>query len=82
MNILTRSPNAKKYGELNAEVGNHQQWAVSGIFNAPLSDEFFVRGVAAIEETPALVKNVDPVGGDSGSFNQTYRLGARYEPKR
>ena len=80
LNILTRSPNGERYGELNAEIGNKSQWAVSGIFNTPLSDNFFVRGVVAIEETPALVKNVDPVGGDSGSFNQTYRLGARYEP--
>ena len=80
LNILTRSPNEKQHGELNAEVGNHEQWAVSGIYNAPISDDLFVRGVVSVEETPAVVENVDPVGGDSGSFNQTYRFSARYEP--
>ena len=80
LNILTRSPNEKRQGELNAEVGNHEQWAVSGIYNAPVSDDLFVRGVVSIEETPAVVENIDPVGGDSGSFNQTYRFSARYEP--
>ena len=80
LNILTRSPDDKRYGELNAEVGNHEQWGVSGIINAPLSDSLFVRGVVAVEETPAVVENVDPVGGDSGSFNQTFRFGVRYEP--
>ncbi len=80
LNILTRSPEEKRYGELNAEVGTHEQWAVSGIYNTPLSDGLFIRGVVSVEETPALVENVDPVGGDSGSFNQTYRFGVRYTP--
>jgi len=79
LNIITRSPNAERYGELNAEVGNHQQWAASGIYNLPVTDSFFLRGVISVEETPAVVQNVNEVGGDSGSFNQLYRLGARFE---
>lgn len=80
INLLTRKPDDRRSGELNVEAGSHEHWGASGIYNVPLTDKFFVRAVVSAEETPALVENANEVGGDSGSFNQLYRLSARYLP--
>jgi hypothetical protein len=34
--------------------------------NAPVSDTFFLRGVAYYEDSSGLVENIVPDGGDSG----------------
>jgi len=80
LNVITHSAENKVYGEVNAEIGSYDQRAFSGIYNTPITDKLSLRGVLSFEETPALVENTDPVGGDSGSSNKAYRLSALYSP--
>ena len=78
LNITTKKPSEVGYAEVSTEVGNYDMWNVSSIFNAPVSDDFFVRGVVSIGDSAALVENENPVGGDSANRSTNYRLSARW----
>src|SRR5690606_25596070 len=55
-------------------------WSVGTVINTPLSDELFTRMVAFFEETPGIVKNVNPVGGDSSGQYKDFRYSLRWLP--
>lgn len=78
LNITTKKPDENGYAEISGEVGNYDMWNISGIFNAPVSDDFFVRGVFSTGDSHALVENKNPVGGDSANQSVNYRLAGRW----
>ncbi len=80
INLLTNAPQPDSSAKVTMELGNLSQWAVSAVGNASLTDTFFVRGAFLAEDTPAIVKNVNPVGGDSASRNRTARISTRFAP--
>jgi iron complex outermembrane receptor protein len=80
INLITNAPRPEKSAKVTMELGNFSQWAVSAVGNLPLSDSFFVRGAFAAEDSPAVVKNVNPVGGDSATRNRTARISTRFAP--
>jgi len=80
LNVLTRAPSDKFFGQARFDVGNLEHWGASGIVNAPVSEKVYLRAAGSIEDTPAVVKNANPVGGDSSSRNSTVRLSARFLP--
>ena len=80
LNVLTRAPSDTFFGQVRLGAGNFAHWNASGIVNAPISDKFYLRAAGSLEDTPALVENVNAVGGDSSSRNTTGRLSARFLP--
>ena len=54
------------------------EWNGGLVVNVPLSDTFFVRGVAYYEDSSGLVKNIVPNGGDSGHEYVMFRGAARW----
>ena len=80
INLLTNAPSPKQSGNLSLELGNFEHWGVTAVGNMPLTDTFYVRGAFAAEDTPAVVENANPVGGDSASRNRTFRLSTRFVP--
>lgn len=80
INITTKKPDNELFGEISAGYGRFNTWDVRGIVNLPVTDNFFLRAVAAHEESDGWVKNVNPEGApDSGFVYNNIRLAARLE---
>lgn len=81
LNLVTRRPINEFEGEVTLGLrdfdGAGEQYDFTGILNAPLSDEFFIRGVAYYEDSSGLVENIVPGGGDSGHEYLMVRAAAR-----
>nr|WP_279347128.1 TonB-dependent receptor [Govania unica] len=81
LNISTKKPDNKLYAEANASYASFNTWTIGAVVNLPVSEKFFLRGVAEHRETDGFVKNVNPKGTpDSGSKDNTFRLAARALP--
>jgi len=83
LNLTTKAPTDNYEGEIavGGETYEHRgdMYNVTGIFNAPLSDAFKVRGVAYYEDSSGLVKNIGPGAPDSGHQWLDLRLRALWE---
>ena len=82
LNLTTRKPT----DEFEARVGlsgssfdeGGEQFGIEGMFNAPITDNFFIRGVGYYEDSSGFVENIVPGGGDSGHEYTMARLSARW----
>ena len=84
LNLTTRAPTAEYEGQLTLGgekfSGAGEAYSLTGIFNAPLSDTFKVRGVAFYEDSSGLVENIGPGTSDSGHQWLNLRVRAVWEP--
>ena len=80
LSIIPNKPSDEKYAEVSGGVGNYGAWDMGAIINMPVTDRFFMRAMAAYEETPGVVKNANPVGGDSSGDHKDVRLSLRWLP--
>lgn len=79
INITTKLPDRHWFAELGGTAGNFGVWGGHAIFNAPLSDSFFVRGAMSYESSTGIVKNIDPRGTRNSGYDQMdARLSARW----
>ncbi len=83
LNLTTHAPTDKYEGEiaLGAESyqGAGEMYSVQGLFNAPVSDTFKVRGYAYYEDSSGLVKNIGPGTDDSGHQWLNLRMRATWD---
>jgi iron complex outermembrane receptor protein len=83
LNITTRAPTDEYEGEVALGVESYEDagemYNVTGIFNAPLSDSFRVRGVAFYEDSDGLVENIGPGTSDSGHEWLNLRVRATWD---
>jgi iron complex outermembrane receptor protein len=83
LNLTTKAPTDNYEGELTAGVETYEDagemYSVTGIFNAPLSDTFKIRGVARYEDSSGLVENIGPGTDDSGHEWTDLRLRAVWD---
>ncbi len=82
LNLATRKPvdEFEGYVTLGARSFDDagDQWDLSGVINVPVSDNFFLRGVAYYEDSSGFVENIVPGGGDSGHEYLMLRGAARW----
>jgi iron complex outermembrane receptor protein len=82
LNLTTHAPTDKYEGEIRVggEAYQHHgdMYNVTGIFNAPLTDTFKLRGVAYYEDSSGMVKNIGP-GNDTGHEYTDLRLRATWD---
>ena len=82
LNLTTRRPTdefesmIRVGGRSFDEAG--EQFDVGIVLNAPVTDDFFLRGVAYFEDSSGLVENIVPNGGDSGHEYTMLRGAARW----
>ena len=83
LNLTTKAPTDNYEGEVTLGVESYEDagemYNVTGIFNAPLSDTFKVRGVARYEDSSGLVENIGPGADDSGHQWVDLRLKAVWD---
>jgi len=84
LNLVTNSPTDKYEGEIKlggeSYAGAGAMYNFTGIFNAPITDTFKIRGVAFYEDSSGLVKNIGPGTKDSGHKWTNVRVRATWEP--
>lgn len=80
LSIVPKKPNDTPFASVEAGVGNYGAWTAGAIINTPVRDNLFMRTVAFYEVTPGIVKNVNPVGGDSSGEYRDFRYSVRYLP--
>ncbi len=81
LNITTKKPTENLYAEASGHYGRFNTWGVEGIVNVPVTENFFLRGVAAYEESDGLIKNINPNGAPNSGYEHNYfRLSARVLP--
>lgn len=84
LNLVTHAPSNTYEGEIRvggeSYAGAGEMYNFTGIFNAPISDTFRIRGVAFYEDSSGLVKNIGPGTKDSGHKWTNVRVRAVWEP--
>ncbi len=82
LNLTTKKPHDELEGEIIVGGQGYEttgsQWGVTGIFNIPVTENFWIRGVGYIEDNSGIVKNIVPDGGDSGHEFYMGRVSARW----
>ncbi len=81
INITTKKPDENLYGEVSGSFGRFNTWGIEAIANLPVADNFFIRAVAAHNESDGFIKNVNPAGTpNSGYKYDNIRVSARILP--
>jgi iron complex outermembrane receptor protein len=82
LNLTTRKPTNEFEGSI--QVGGRsfedagEQGEIGVVLNVPVTDTFFLRGVAYYEDSSGMVENIVPGGGDSGHEYTMLRGAARW----
>ncbi|MGH8314220.1 MAG: TonB-dependent receptor, partial [Steroidobacterales bacterium] len=83
LNIVTHAPTDKYEGRITVGGESYSttgdMFNFAGVFNAPVSDAFRVRGVAFYEHSSGMVKNTNPAGADTGHDWINLRLRAEWQ---
>jgi iron complex outermembrane receptor protein len=83
LNLTTKAPTDEVEGELALGLESYEDagemYSVTGIFNAPVSDAFKLRGVVYYEDSSGLVENIGPGTDDSGHEWLDLRLRAAWD---
>jgi len=81
INIITKKPTADYYAEGSLEYGRFNTFNIGGVLNGSLiEDKLFMRASLYYEQSDGFVRNIQPIGGDSGSDFTNYRLAAKWLP--
>lgn len=81
INITTKKPGPEFFGQAAAEYSRFVDRSLSAVLNVPIvADRLFVRGSVAYDQSNGFVKNVNPVGGDSGHRDINDRFAVRMLP--
>jgi iron complex outermembrane receptor protein len=82
LNLTTKRPTEEFEGLVRVGGRTYDdagdQYDVGLVLNAPVTDSFFLRGVAYYEDSSGLVENIVPGGGDSGHEYSMFRGAARW----
>jgi iron complex outermembrane receptor protein len=79
LNLTTKLPDSEEYHEVGFGFSRWNTWNVSGIINAPVTDNFFVRGVVTYEESDGFLINMAPTGRGNDYKHLNARVAARWE---
>lgn len=79
LNLTTKLPNEEAAYEIGFGFSRFNTWNVTGIINAPVTDNFFVRAVTFYEESDGFLTNLATTGrgNDYNHFNT--RVAGRWE---
>ncbi len=84
LNLTTRKPTSEYEGQVTLGTESYasagEMFNFTGVFNAPVSDAFKIRGVVFYEDSSGLVENIGPGTSDSGHEWLNLRLHAVWEP--
>lgn len=80
INIQTRKPDRKLYGQLDFGVGSQGAIMSNGVFNAPLSDSVALRQTVQKQRDSGAVRNTYPGGANSGTELTSGRTALRWQP--
>lgn len=80
INIQTRRPTDKFYGQIDVGAGNYGSYELDGIVNIPVSDKVWIRETLESTKTDGFVRNRNPVGGTSASRYMNSRTQLRWKP--
>jgi len=72
LNLTTKKPTEDFYASASANVGRYSTWGASGVVNVPFSDTFFMRAVAAYDESDGIIENVNPSGAENSGYEYTH----------
>lgn len=78
LNLTTKLPHEEVEYELGGGYSRFGTWNVNAVINAPISDNFFVRGVIGYEESDGFLKNLSPTGNDDGYDHVSFRIALRW----
>ncbi|MEJ8566240.1 TonB-dependent receptor [Elongatibacter sediminis] len=82
LNLTTKKPTDTFEGSVRLGARSFdnagEQYDVGVVLNAPVTENFFLRGVAYYEDSSGLVENIVPNGGDSGHEYSMFRGSARW----
>ncbi len=81
LSISSKKPDENLYAEISGKYARFDTWSIDGVINVPVTDKFFLRAVAAYEESNGIVKNINPTGAPNSGYENKYaRLSARILP--
>lgn len=78
LNLTTALPRNEFEYEVGAGFGSFDTWEIHAMFNAPLTDRFFVRGVGWYEESAGFLRNLSPTGNDDAYDHMNVRAALRW----
>jgi len=78
LNLTTKLPTDQVEYEFGAGAAEYGKWQVHAIGNAPVSDNFFLRGVVSYEEGDGFLKNLSPTGSTDAYDHMNLRVSARW----
>lgn len=78
INIRTRKPTPEFYGQAEIGAGTGHTWLANGVMNIPLSRTLALRQTLQRQREQGAVRNVHPVGGDSGTALTSGRTSLRW----
>lgn len=79
LNLTTRNPTDEFEGSVNAGFESYEaageMYNISGVVNAPIANNFKIRGVAMFEDSSGLVENINPTGEDDSGHQYIHLRG-------
>lgn len=79
INITMKKPGPDLHAEATADFGRFDTFSIGGVANIPLAENrLFFRTSAYFEKSDGAIKNVNPVGGDSGTEFTNARAALRW----
>jgi iron complex outermembrane receptor protein len=82
INVQTRKPVDRLYGQLDFGVGSQRSVMSNGVFNLPLSPALALRQTVQKQRDSGTVENTYPGGGDSGTALASGRTALRWLASR
>ena len=80
INIYTNKPEQEFYGRIDAGIGSFNTYELSGVINGGISDTLAGRLSIQHTTTDGPIKNVNPVGGETGNDYLAMRGQLRWTP--
>ncbi len=80
INITTKKPTDEYYGRMDAGIGRFNTYEMSGVANVPIRDDLFARISVTATKTDGPLKNLHPIGGDTGADFMAIRGQLRWLP--
>jgi iron complex outermembrane receptor protein len=82
INIQTRKPGARLYGQVDLGVGSQGSVISNGVLNIPVNDTLWLRQTVQKQRDHGAVENVHASGGDSGTDLASGRSALRWLPNK
>ena len=81
INIVTRKPDENAMARVRVGYGSFETYTVGAVGNVPVTDDLFVRGGIAFEQSNGAVQNLSHTGNDADHEDVNARLAIRWQPE-